>query len=121
MALINNCYDCIHKRSVPGNTHIGCTNPDMNVQGDLRATVKGWFFYPILFDPVWMTTKCSNFTSEPRHPMDRQQQRAELEDSETHRENWISFCGDEDAVDLDGTFTKAQLIEIANLVGPSPG
>lgn len=51
---------------------------------------------------------------------DRQQQRINLVDSETHWGNYLSFNGDEDAVDLDGTFTKAQLIEIANLVGPAP-
>lgn len=66
MSLINDCYSCIHKRTVPGDAHISCANPDISVQGNTHAIIKGWFFYPFLFDPAWMETKCADF--QPQAP-----------------------------------------------------
>ena len=57
---INECYSCKHMYKVPGNTHIGCSNPDPNMTGRRHGIEKGWFFYPLLFDPVWKTKLCSN-------------------------------------------------------------
>lgn len=58
---MNNCYGCVYKRDVPGNCHISCSNPDLDMTGKDRAIQKGWFFYPMLFDPIWATKKCANF------------------------------------------------------------
>lgn len=55
------CYMCKHKRNVPGHCHIECVNPDPNMTGNAHGVRNGWFIYPMLFDPVWMTKKCSNF------------------------------------------------------------
>lgn len=57
----NECYKCIHKRDVPGDAHIACSNPDFEMTGNSHGIRNGWFFYPLLFDPVWMTKKCNNF------------------------------------------------------------
>lgn len=57
-----NCYECIYKRSVPGNTHIQCINPDHEMTGNPHGIEHDWFFYPILFDPIWATKECSNFS-----------------------------------------------------------
>lgn len=57
----NNCYTCKHKRSVPGETHIKCEKPDPDMTGDAYGSRMGWFFYPMLFDPTWMTKKCNNY------------------------------------------------------------
>jgi len=57
----DDCYQCVYKQNVPGNTHIKCTNPDPNMTGDAHGITNGWFFYPLLFDPVWKTKECSNF------------------------------------------------------------
>jgi hypothetical protein len=57
----NECYDCKHKRKIPGNCHIACANPDPKMTGDPHAKAKGWFFYPGCFDPIWKTRLCSNF------------------------------------------------------------
>ena len=57
------CYKCLHKREVPGNTHVMCAKPDPQMTGETRAIKMGWFFYPLLFDPTWMTKECSNFES----------------------------------------------------------
>lgn len=55
------CHQCKFKYNVPGNTHIGCSNPDKTVKGYPHGIENGWFIYPILFDPCWMITKCRNF------------------------------------------------------------
>lgn len=58
---LNECYFCEFKRNIPGDAHIRCVNPDENMRGDPHGIRSGWFFYPINFDPVWKTKKCSNF------------------------------------------------------------
>ena len=62
MAYIENeCYICKNKRNVPGNAHIACINKDPEMTGDSYGIQNGWFFYPYIFDPTWMTKKCNNF------------------------------------------------------------
>lgn len=58
------CFKCKHKQPVPGDTHIACWRPDPQVRGDAHGIKNGWFYYPFLFDPIWMITECRNF--EPR-------------------------------------------------------
>ena len=55
------CYGCIHKMEVLGNTHIRCGKPDANMTGNKHGIKMGWFIYPFLFDPVWKTKACDNF------------------------------------------------------------
>ena len=57
----NKCHSCKFKRSVPGNCHIQCVKPDPKITSDDHGIRNGWFFYPLLFDPTWMTSKCNNF------------------------------------------------------------
>ena len=57
----SNCYKCKHKRDVPGNAHISCVNPDVNMSGNAYGVENGWFLYPFLFDPTWMAKECCNF------------------------------------------------------------
>ena len=54
------CYSCKHKRAVPGNVHVRCVKPDALMTGDSYGIRNGWFFYPLLFDPVWKTRACTN-------------------------------------------------------------
>ena len=54
------CYNCKHKRNIPGDTHIMCTNPDFEMTGSEHGIANGWFFYPLNFDPIWMTKECPN-------------------------------------------------------------
>ncbi len=60
----NECYRCVSKRSVPGNAHIKCVNPDPTMEGSRHGIKSGWFYYPMLFDPVWKSKLCSNY--EPK-------------------------------------------------------
>lgn len=59
--IMNECFYCIHKRTIPGDCHISCANPDRDMTGNLHGIFSGWFFYPINFDPSWKTKKCCNF------------------------------------------------------------
>jgi hypothetical protein len=55
------CHQCVSKYNVPGDAHIGCNNPDPLTKGYRHGIINGWFYYPVLFDPTWMITKCRNF------------------------------------------------------------
>jgi len=59
-----NCYICSHKRNVPGDAHIQCANPDPNMTGEPYGIRAGWFYYPVCFDPAWMTKECCNFSEK---------------------------------------------------------
>ena len=60
LAMYNECWTCKHKRTVPGNCHIACANPDPKMTGEAHAIRQGWFMYPVLFDPTWKTKWCDN-------------------------------------------------------------
>jgi len=55
------CHSCANKATVPGNCHIRCSNPDQYMTGNQHGINHGWFFYPMLFDPVWKTRLCNNY------------------------------------------------------------
>ena len=55
------CYSCTHKRDISGESHVQCIKPDSEMTGDTHGILKGWFSYPILFDPVWKTKMCANY------------------------------------------------------------
>ena len=55
------CWTCANNRPVPGNYHIECVKPDIDMTGNAHGIREGWFMYPFLFDPVWKTRLCGNF------------------------------------------------------------
>lgn len=82
------CYDCIHRRDIPGDCHIECGHPKitavdrlltpmlllsgsqnspamkrLNVMGNATGIRRGWFSWPINFDPVWLLT-CDGFEAK---------------------------------------------------------
>lgn len=57
---MNQCYECKHRRDVPGSCHSGCANVEADVVGDAHGIKNGWFFWPINFDPVWLQN-CTGF------------------------------------------------------------
>ncbi len=60
----NECSDCSNKREVAGNALIQCIKPDSKMVGNKYGIKNGWFYYPILFDPVWKESKCANFENK---------------------------------------------------------
>ncbi len=59
--IMSECYSCKYRRGVPGDCHSQCVNPDPAMTGDPHGIQHGWFFYPLLFDPVWKTKACANY------------------------------------------------------------
>ena len=57
----NDCWNCKYKENILGEAHIACNKPDFTMTGNPHGIKKGWFYYPLLFDPVWMTSECKNF------------------------------------------------------------
>ena len=62
------CFECVHAREVPGNAHILCVRPDADMVGHPHGIRKGWFMYPLLFDPTWKLRLCRNFQSNAISP-----------------------------------------------------
>jgi len=60
-----NCHACKHHLRIPGDCHISCVNPSAEIIGDQYAIRKGWFFYPLNYDPIWILNEnCPNFEEE---------------------------------------------------------
>ena len=57
----NECWQCQHRRKVPGNAHFNCVKPDPEMRGKEHGIRNGWFMYPLLFDPVWKEKLCANY------------------------------------------------------------
>lgn len=55
------CHKCKHVRSIPGDCHVSCSKPDLQMTGNMHGINNGWFFYPFNYDPCWMTKECSNY------------------------------------------------------------
>jgi len=88
-----NCYECKHRRSVPGDAHSRCAHPafedgatpilaliatlhasrrggpiaatkgEITVKGNPHGIKSGWFMHPINFDPVWLE-ECNGFEAK---------------------------------------------------------
>lgn len=73
------CYKCIYRGTVPGDTHSCCKYPNtktglfdlfckenteiaikLNIVGNSHGINNGWFMWPINFDPVWLEN-CDGF------------------------------------------------------------
>jgi len=59
-----NCYECVHRKNLAGNCHIGCGNWKANVIGSDHAIQRGWFIWPFDFDPLWLIS-CTGFEKAP--------------------------------------------------------
>lgn len=59
-----NCYNCVHRLTIPGDAHTRCNNHGANISGELYGMQQGWFNWPINFDPVWLTA-CDGFSDKP--------------------------------------------------------
>ncbi len=81
------CFRCIHRRDVPGSSHSQCRHPAAEelhenplaqllalmrtgpmtaacegivVEGNPHGIHRGWFNWPLDFDPLWLE-RCSGF------------------------------------------------------------
>ena len=79
------CYECEYRGNVPGDTHSCCRHPEikknpqaefyaimgigpntrtakdvLNIRANQHGVKKGWFAWPVNFDPVWLEN-CDGF------------------------------------------------------------
>lgn len=54
------CHGCEHVRAHPYDAHVLCAKPTPT-RGHPHGIQKGWFMYPLNFDPTWRTHECPNF------------------------------------------------------------
>lgn len=54
------CYDCAYRASIQGDAHSACLNVHAHVTGKQHGIDKGWFMWPINYDPVWLFS-CDGF------------------------------------------------------------
>lgn len=63
------CYNCAYRKEVPGNCHIECTRDFKGIKKpvlDAYGVKRGWCFFPMLFDPVWVG-ECKGFSEKADH------------------------------------------------------
>lgn len=58
------CYKCVHRLPIPGDSHTRCNNHEAKVSGNKHGISRGWFVWPLNFDPVWLQS-CSGFSDKP--------------------------------------------------------
>lgn len=66
------CYTCVHRLPVPGDCHSRCNNHDAHVEGVPHGIVKGWFKWPVNYDPVWLVS-CDGYSADPKDRMPRRE------------------------------------------------
>jgi len=59
------CYKCVHRLSVPGSCHSRCNNHDAIIKGNEMGIRKGWFNWPLNFDPTWLQD-CDGFSDNEK-------------------------------------------------------
>ena len=74
-----NCYECKYRGKVPGDAHSCCKYPGnatgmfdllsgknlrnaakLNIKGDAHGIARGWFMWPVNYDPTWLL-RCNGF------------------------------------------------------------
>ena len=87
------CYKCVHRQNIPGDAHSRCGHPSndtpllnhplmqvismlghgapmpelpttLKVVGDERGRARGWFNWPLNYDPTWLM-ECDGFEAMP--------------------------------------------------------
>ena len=81
------CYNCKHRRNVPGDAHSQCVHPDsgnssgnmfdgivaiasgnqgaqkLNIKANAHGVRSGWFMWPANFDPTWLEN-CDGYEAQ---------------------------------------------------------
>ena len=79
---MNECYECKYRGNISGDAHSCCRYPGnkiglfdlfdednqknakkLNIAAEKHGVISGWFYWPVNFDPVWLTN-CDGFTAK---------------------------------------------------------
>lgn len=92
------CYTCGYRRDVPDSAHSSCAHPEvasvtsdpesrvwatlgsvgrgpglyiraLNVEANSHGVRRGWFNWPLNYDPVWLT-RCDGYTPKEEKVLD---------------------------------------------------
>jgi len=65
-----NCYECIHRLPILGDAHSRCNNHGAKVTGNPTGIRRGWFIWPLNYDPTWLES-CDAFSdnAEDKQPI----------------------------------------------------
>lgn len=58
--MMGKCYECKFRGNIPGDCHSTCTCKTAIAFGDKEAIRRGYFAWPLNFDPVWLKY-CDSF------------------------------------------------------------
>jgi len=64
------CYDCKHRKSIPGDAHSRCEawkradTSEILRESNPHGIKMGWFLFPHNFDPVWGPDECQKFEAK---------------------------------------------------------
>lgn len=69
MSQEKNCWNCAYKRNIPGNAHISCHFNFKKAEllpplASQHGIDKGWYMFPVNFDPRWQTEECKGHAQE---------------------------------------------------------
>ena len=69
MAKEKTCWECAYRGVVPGSAHSRCAfdweKSDLKMpKGDTHGGARGWYMFPLNYDPVWMTGECPAFSTQ---------------------------------------------------------
>ena len=72
--MATSCYECGYKGDTPGSAHIRCKHnwqkSGLSVpKGNPHGIRRGWWMFPVSFDPVWMLEPCPAFAAEGQKDM----------------------------------------------------
>ena len=59
------CYECKYRRPLVGDAHSMCTNSHARVVGYTHGISRGWFQWPLNFDPAWLKY-CTGFEQKEK-------------------------------------------------------
>lgn len=65
----SDCYKCAYRRDVPGSAHTRCAFDWQKSElsppaGNEMGIRRGWYLFPLNYDPVWMAEPCPAFSED---------------------------------------------------------
>lgn len=63
------CYECGYKGDNPGSAHIRCSfdwgkSKNKIPKGNHHGITRGWYNFPLNYDPVWMEEECLSYAKD---------------------------------------------------------
>lgn len=66
---MSDCFKCVYHLNIPHNAHISCRYNWLKQRNfappiaSEHGIEKGWYFFPLNFDPIWQQEDCKAFST----------------------------------------------------------